>query len=53
MLKVLFAAAESAPFYKTGGLGDVAYALPQALAKAGVDVRVVLPYYGQLMPPLF
>lgn len=50
MTKVLFAAAEGAPFYKTGGLGDVAYALPQALHQAGVDVRVVLPYYGKKMP---
>ncbi|MFD1392659.1 glycogen synthase GlgA [Lacticaseibacillus jixianensis] len=50
MTKVLFAAAEGAPFYKTGGLGDVAYALPQALHAAGLDVRVVLPYYSQKMP---
>ncbi|WP_125702704.1 glycogen synthase GlgA [Lacticaseibacillus daqingensis] len=50
MLKVLFAAAEGAPFYKTGGLGDVAYALPKALHKAGVDVRVVLPFYPRLFP---
>ncbi|WP_179394629.1 glycogen synthase GlgA [Lacticaseibacillus absianus] len=50
MLKVIFAAAEGAPFYKTGGLGDVAYALPKALQQAGVDVRVVLPYYGRLFP---
>ncbi|WP_225048910.1 glycogen synthase GlgA [Lacticaseibacillus kribbianus] len=50
MPKVLFAAAEGAPFYKTGGLGDVAYALPQALSKLGVDIRVVLPYYPKLFP---
>ncbi|WP_461212898.1 glycogen synthase GlgA [Lacticaseibacillus sp. GG6-2] len=50
MLKVLFAAAEGAPFYKTGGLGDVAYALPQALQRAGVDIRVVLPYYPRQFP---
>lgn len=48
--KVLFAASEGAPFFKTGGLGDVAYALPKALAKHGVDIRVVLPYYSKLMP---
>lgn len=48
MKKVLFAAAEAAPFFKTGGLGDVAYALPKELAKQGVDIRVVLPYYTQM-----
>lgn len=50
MIKVLFAAAEGVPFYKTGGLGDVAYALPQALARMGVDIRVVLPYYPHFFP---
>lgn len=47
-MKVLFVAAEGAPFFKTGGLGDVAYALPKELRKQGVDVRVVLPYYTQM-----
>ncbi|WEV57085.1 glycogen synthase GlgA [Ligilactobacillus acidipiscis] len=51
MKKILFAAAEGAPFYKTGGLGDVMYALPKALAgKSDLDIRVVLPYYASLMP---
>ncbi|MEC0239580.1 glycogen synthase GlgA [Paenibacillus dokdonensis] len=44
-MKVLFAAAESVPFIKTGGLADVIGALPQALYRSGVDVRVVLPKY--------
>jgi starch synthase len=44
-LRVLFAASEAYPLIKTGGLGDVAYALPLALHAAGVDVRVVLPAY--------
>ena len=48
-LKVLFAAAECAPFFKTGGLGDVAYALPKELVKKNVDCRVILPFY-QKMP---
>jgi starch synthase len=47
-LKVLFVASECAPFAKTGGLGDVAGALPKALARRGVDVRVVTPLYAGL-----
>ncbi len=45
-MKILFVASESAPFIKTGGLGDVAQALPQQLQKEeNVEVRVVIPYY--------
>ncbi|NMB48086.1 glycogen synthase [Candidatus Kuenenbacteria bacterium] len=44
-IKVLFASYECAPFYKVGGLGDVACSLPKALSKLGADIRVVLPYY--------
>ena len=47
-MRVLFAASEVAPFAKTGGLADVAAALPVALARLGVDVRVVLPLYRQV-----
>ncbi len=43
--KILFVAAEALPYVKTGGLGDVAAALPKALVKEGYDVRVVLPLY--------
>src|SRR5688572_17378147 len=46
--RVLFAAPECAPLTKTGGLGDVAGALPAALRVIGVDVRVLLPAYGAL-----
>lgn len=42
-MRVLFASSEVAPFSKTGGLADVSSALPKALARAGVDVRVVTP----------
>ncbi len=42
-MKVLLAAAEVFPLVKTGGLADVLGALPQALAAAGADVRIVLP----------
>lgn len=47
-MKLLFAAAECAPFFKTGGLGDVAGTLPNVLAKEGVETIVVLPYFTQL-----
>ena len=43
-MKLLFVTSECAPFFKTGGLGDVAGALPKALAKKGETVAVVLPY---------
>jgi starch synthase len=44
-LKVLFVSSECAPFAKTGGLADVAGALPKALRVAGMDARVVMPLY--------
>jgi len=47
-MNVLFAAAEVAPLIKTGGLADVAGALPAALRRAGHDVRVVMPYFREV-----
>jgi starch synthase len=47
-MRVLFATSEIAPWVKTGGLGDVAAALPPALRELGVDVRVLAPYYPAL-----
>ena len=47
-MKVLYATAECWPFAKTGGLGDVSYALPKSLKKEGVDVRVILPKYSTI-----
>lgn len=47
-MKILFATPEMAPWVKTGGLGDVAGALPQALRAAGADVRVLVPRYPAL-----
>jgi len=44
-VKLLFVASELAPFAKTGGLADVLAALPKTLARAGHDVRVVVPLY--------
>jgi starch synthase len=50
-VNVLFVSAEVAPFAKTGGLGDVAAALPRALAKSGHDVRIVMPMYSRVQTP--
>ena len=44
-MRIVLASSEVAPFAKTGGLADVAGALPKALAKLGHDLRVVLPKY--------
>ena len=42
---VVFIGSECYPFVKTGGLGDVMYALPKALVKQNCDVKVILPRY--------
>ncbi len=44
-MRVIFASSEVAPYSKTGGLGDVAGALPRALARLGVEVAVITPRY--------
>lgn len=48
-MKVLFATSEAAPFIKSGGLGDVASALPKELTKIkGAEICVFLPYYKRI-----
>ncbi len=44
-MRVLMMSSEISPFAKTGGLADVAGALPQALAQRGHDVRLIMPLY--------
>ena len=44
--RVAFVGSECYPFVKTGGLGDVMYALPRALVREGSEVRVILPLYA-------
>lgn len=47
-MKILYVASEAAPFIKTGGLGDVAGALPKAMKQLSVDIRVVIPFYSEI-----
>ncbi len=47
-LNILFAAAEVVPFAKTGGLADVAGALPKAIRKLGHNIIVVMPRYYEI-----
>jgi starch synthase len=51
-MNVLFVVSECAPLIKTGGLADVAGALPGALAREGCPVRVLMPAYPGLEPKL-
>jgi starch synthase len=44
-LRVLFVTSEAVPFAKTGGLADVAGALPKFLQSLGCEVTLVMPYY--------
>ena len=47
-MRILFVSSEMAPLAKTGGLGDVVSALPQALRALGHDCRVAIPLYKQI-----
>ncbi len=52
-LKILYAASEVVPFAKTGGLADVAGALPKQLKQLGHDVRVIMPKYSSIKETKF
>ena len=51
-MKVLYAASEAMPFMASGGLGDVAGSLPQALRKRLIGCRVVMPLYDNIRQEL-
>lgn len=44
-MNVLFVVWENDPFFKIGGLGDIARSLPGTLKTMDVDIRVIIPYY--------
>ncbi len=48
---VFYLSTEVVPYAKTGGLADVAGALPIALRKRGVEISVVMPHYPRFTPP--
>ena len=52
-LKILYLSAECVPFAKTGGLADVAGALPKAIRGLGHDIRIAMPRYGRVEPQKF
>jgi len=45
-MKILMVASEANPFSKTGGLGDVVFALSKQLVKEGNDVTIITPFYA-------
>ena len=47
--RVLYVTSEAAPLAKTGGLADVAAALPSALCELGADVRLLTPGYADAL----
>jgi starch synthase len=47
-MRVAILSSEAVPFAKTGGLADVAGALPKALVAQGVDARLILPLHKQI-----
>jgi starch synthase len=47
-MKIAFLAPEVAPYAKTGGLADVAGALPRCLSRAGLDITVFVPFYREV-----
>jgi starch synthase len=48
-MQVLFVTSELADFAKAGGLGDVSAGLPRALRHRGIDARVLMPAYPEVL----
>lgn len=48
-MNIVWTTSEAAPYAKTGGLADVSFSLPYALAENGHNVSVFMPYYPQVM----
>ena len=48
-MNVLFATSEFAGLAKAGGLGDVSAGLPRALRHRGIDARVLMPAYSDVL----
>ena len=46
-MKIVWVTSEAVPYAKTGGLADVSAALPEALARNGHQVSLIMPYYPQ------
>jgi starch synthase len=44
-MKILFVSPEITPFAKSGGLANVAKALPEAIHSVGHDIRTIMPKY--------
>lgn len=51
-MRVLFVTSEVSPIIKTGGLADVSAALPAALFEIGVEIRILIPGYPQVLKAL-
>jgi starch synthase len=51
-VKVLFVTTEVAGLAKAGGLGDVSAGLPMALSHRGIDVRLLMPAYSEVVAKL-
>ena len=52
-MNILFVTSEAMPFIRTGGLGDVAGALPKSFKNLGHQCRVILPFYKDEIKPAF